>query len=49
MLGHLATVEPLLRATASAEIDATLPVEQVADRLEELAGRRWTPRRARQA
>jgi dephospho-CoA kinase len=37
VLEHLAMVEPLLRATATAEIDATAPVEQVVRRLEELA------------
>lgn len=37
ILATLASVEPLLRATASAEIDATLPVERVVLRLEELA------------
>ncbi|ARQ71406.1 hypothetical protein CAG99_23565 [Streptomyces marincola] len=38
VLRHLATVEPLLRATASAEIDATAPIEEVVGRLERLAG-----------
>ena len=33
ILDHLAVVEPLLRATATAEIDATAPLETVADRL----------------
>ena len=37
ILGHLETVEPLLRATATAEIDTTAPIEQVVERLEELA------------
>ncbi|MEZ0114239.1 dephospho-CoA kinase [Catenulispora sp. EB89] len=37
ILGHLETVEPLLRATATAEIDTTVPVERVVQRLEELA------------
>lgn len=36
ILHHLATVEPLLRATATIEIDASAPVEEVARRLEEL-------------
>jgi dephospho-CoA kinase len=36
ILEHLAAVEPLLRATATAEIDATAPIEQVVDQLEEL-------------
>ena len=39
ILDHLATVEPLLRATATVEIDATAPIEQVVDRLEELTVR----------
>ncbi|MEY9856638.1 RNase adaptor protein for sRNA GlmZ degradation [Catenulispora sp. GAS73] len=38
ILGHLEAVEPLLRATATAEIDTTVPVERVVRRLEELAG-----------
>jgi dephospho-CoA kinase len=38
VLRHLAEVEPLLRATASAELDATEPLETLADRLEQLAG-----------
>jgi dephospho-CoA kinase len=37
ILRNLADVEPRLRATASAEIDATAPVAEVARRLEELA------------
>ncbi|HEX5541755.1 MAG TPA: AAA family ATPase [Micromonospora sp.] len=37
VLHHLTTVEPLLRATATAEIDATAPVERVVQQLEELA------------
>lgn len=37
ILGHLETVEPLLRATATAEIDTTVPIEHVVQRLEELA------------
>jgi RNase adaptor protein for sRNA GlmZ degradation len=36
VLRHLATVEPLLRASASAEIDATAPVERVVQQLEDL-------------
>lgn len=43
ILDHLATVEPLLRATATAEIDAAAPIEQVADQLEELTKRSKTP------
>lgn len=38
VLEHLATVEPLLRATAKLELDATQPLSVVADRLEALAG-----------
>ncbi len=38
ILDHLATVEPLLRAGATAEIDARLPAEDVADELERIAG-----------
>lgn len=38
ILRHLAEVEPLLRATATAELDATEPLEELADRLEQLAG-----------
>ncbi|UCM87196.1 nucleoside/nucleotide kinase family protein [Streptomyces marincola] len=38
VLRHLATVEPLLRATASAEIDATAPVADVVGQVESLAG-----------
>ncbi|WP_199881137.1 AAA family ATPase [Streptomyces kebangsaanensis] len=37
VLHHLTTVEPLLRATATAEIDATAPIEHVVQLLEELA------------
>ncbi|RPF39284.1 AAA family ATPase [Streptomyces sp. TLI_185] len=36
VLHHLATVEPLLRATATVEIDATGPIEHVVQQLEEL-------------
>jgi shikimate kinase len=36
VLHHLATVEPLLRASASVEIDATAPVERVVQQLEDL-------------
>ncbi|MGW3510875.1 AAA family ATPase [Streptomyces sp. NPDC000994] len=39
VLHHLTTVEPLLRATATVEIDATAPIESVVQQLEELAGR----------
>jgi dephospho-CoA kinase len=38
VLRHLAEVEPLLRATATAELDATAPLDELADRLEQLAG-----------
>ena len=38
ILGYLTTVEPLLRATATLEIDATAPVGEVVDRLEGLVG-----------
>ena len=34
ILGYLETVEPLLRATATAEIDASRPLSEVADALE---------------
>jgi dephospho-CoA kinase len=37
VLRDLAEVEPLLRATASAELDATEPLDEVADRLEAIA------------
>jgi dephospho-CoA kinase len=37
ILEHLATVEPLLRATCTAEIDATKPLSEVADGLEVIA------------
>ncbi|WP_392757982.1 hypothetical protein [Streptomyces sp. LN590] len=37
VLHHLATVEPLLRATATIEIDATAPIERIVQQLEELA------------
>lgn len=37
ILEHLATVEPLLRASATIEIDATAPLDAVVDRLEALA------------
>ncbi|WP_245687477.1 AAA family ATPase [Streptacidiphilus griseoplanus] len=35
---HLATVEPLLRATATVEIDTTAPIDQVVQQLEALTG-----------
>ncbi|WP_433718589.1 AAA family ATPase [Actinoplanes sp. CA-051413] len=38
VLDHLAHVEPLLRATATAEIDATAPVDEVVRQLEALLG-----------
>jgi dephospho-CoA kinase len=37
ILHYLATVEPLLRATATVEIDAAAPISEVVQRLEELA------------
>lgn len=37
VLRHLAEVEPLLRATATAELDATAPLSELADRLERIA------------
>lgn len=37
ILQHLATVEPLLRASATVEIDATAPIEHVVRQLEALA------------
>ena len=37
ILENLAVVEPLLRATATAELDATAPVAAVVRRIEELA------------
>jgi hypothetical protein len=39
ILHDLRTVEPLLRAGATAEIDTRTPVDDVADRLEAIAGR----------
>lgn len=36
ILEHLAVVEPLLRATATVEIDATAPLEHLVQRLAEL-------------
>jgi dephospho-CoA kinase len=36
ILRHLAAVEPLLRASANAEVDATAPVERVAQQVEAL-------------
>ncbi|HSC50697.1 MAG TPA: AAA family ATPase [Gaiellaceae bacterium] len=37
VLQHLEQVEPLLRATATAELDASAPLAEVADRLEAIA------------
>jgi len=37
VLRHLAEIEPRLRATATAELDATAPLAEVADRLEAIA------------
>jgi adenylate kinase family enzyme len=39
ILNDLRTVEPLLRAAATDEIDTRLPVSEVADRLESIASR----------
>jgi shikimate kinase len=36
VLHHLTTVQPLLQATATVEIDATAPIESVVHQLEEL-------------
>lgn len=36
ILDHLALVEPLLRATATVEIDSSAPIEQVVQQLEKL-------------
>jgi dephospho-CoA kinase len=36
ILGDVATVEPLLRATSTCELDATAPVTDLADRIESL-------------
>ena len=36
ILGHLADVEPLLRATCTHEIDASLPLADVVERLVEI-------------
>jgi dephospho-CoA kinase len=49
IVDYLATVEPLLRATATAEIDATAPIEHVADRLEELIAQPKSERRRPEA
>jgi shikimate kinase len=38
ILGYLAKVEPRLRASATDEIDASLPLHEVVDKLEELSG-----------
>jgi hypothetical protein len=35
---HLATVEPLVRAGATAEIDTCAPLDEVVDALERIAG-----------
>jgi dephospho-CoA kinase len=40
ILHHLATVEPLLRAGATAEIDTRAPLAEVVDALERIAGKR---------
>jgi shikimate kinase len=38
ILHHLATVEPLLRRSATVEIDASAPLEEVVRQLEDLSG-----------
>ncbi|MEV4626751.1 AAA family ATPase [Micromonospora sp. NPDC049523] len=38
ILEHVAVVEPLLRATATVEIDARAPLESVVEQVEDLAG-----------
>ncbi|GAA2653541.1 hypothetical protein [Nonomuraea recticatena] len=43
ILDDLREVEPLLRATAPAEIDTRIPVDAVADRLEKLTGNPVAP------
>ncbi|WP_086821547.1 AAA family ATPase [Allokutzneria sp. NRRL B-24872] len=40
VLENLALVEPLLRASATLEVDASAPLEKVVDRLEALVSRR---------
>ncbi len=44
VLHHLAVVEPLLRATATAEVDASAPLEEVVRRLADLARAKIPPR-----
>ena len=39
ILDHIREIEPLLRATCTDEIDATLPLEEVVERLVEIATR----------
>lgn len=46
IVSHTATVEPLLRAGAAAEIDTRQPIEDVVDALESIAGTRLAPRQA---
>jgi hypothetical protein len=36
ILRHIAEVEPLLRATATIEIDASAPLDEVVDKLDQL-------------
>ena len=38
ILRHLAEIEPRLRATATVEIDASAPIDEVVDQLEAVAG-----------
>ena len=39
VLHHLETVEPLLRATCTHELDASRPLEEIVDELEAIGGR----------
>jgi broad-specificity NMP kinase len=43
ILGDLATVEPLLRATSALEVDTTVPVSEVTDAVEALLTRTASP------
>ncbi|WP_326557781.1 AAA family ATPase [Micromonospora sp. NBC_01796] len=43
ILEHVAVVEPLLRATATAEIDASAPIESVVRQVEDLSRERPRP------
>jgi NAD(P)-dependent dehydrogenase (short-subunit alcohol dehydrogenase family) len=46
IIHHLGTVEPLLRAGATAEIDTSAPLDEVADALERIASGAPAPRNA---